>query len=220
MNEEISSELALFIDYAVPEQDRQAALGFMRRHSKSPAHLVLLKEFYSSLPEAEEDAVIKVVAVAENQGTFLLGVSTTKGRHYLYCADLDQAVLVGDFERGIENLDVLLFFGYPANNEFMDALKTPAQYPDFISGSQFQEQELCPVCSVREGENHHFGCGVEVCPWCSGQLIRCNCRFEKMELDEISSESELAEFEQVLNRKGRIPFAKGQGPSYPVAGND
>jgi hypothetical protein len=33
----------------------------------------------------------------------------------------------------------------------------------------------CHDCGVLPGGYHHFGCDVEECPKCNGQLIGCNC---------------------------------------------
>ncbi len=35
--------------------------------------------------------------------------------------------------------------------------------------------ENCHDCSVSRGAIHHFGCDVEECPMCGGQLLGCDC---------------------------------------------
>ncbi|MEN8257792.1 MAG: hypothetical protein ABFS09_08020, partial [Thermodesulfobacteriota bacterium] len=73
----------------------------------------------------------------------------------------------------------------------------------------------------REGELHEFGCPVEVCPWCDGQLTSCDCRFKQLGVSEISAERQLDQFQQLAKKKGRIPFdAASQRPAYPTAGDE
>jgi hypothetical protein len=33
----------------------------------------------------------------------------------------------------------------------------------------------CGDCGTKEGEYHHIGCDIEVCPKCGFQLITCDC---------------------------------------------
>lgn len=219
MTEEILKEIELFIEYGVPADEKKAAVAFLRERKNMPVLLTLLKEYYSALPHAREEAVSRVCLIDAVQGTFMLGVTTTH-HEYLYCVDYENAVLVGEREPGIEEGDVLLFFGYPNNEEFKKELAEFRDYPEFEEHSDAADQDLCPVCSVKIGENHHLGCSVEICPWCEGQLNNCNCRFEQLGVDEITSENEVLEFAQKLEDKGRVPFEKGQGPSYPIAGDD
>src|SRR3990167_8143265 len=49
---------------------------------------------------------------------------------------------------------------YPRNTEYYDYNKT------------------CHDCGIvnRNGHFHHFGCDIERCPCCSGQLISCACK--------------------------------------------
>ena len=39
--------------------------------------------------------------------------------------------------------------------------------------------EFCHDCNVAKGQTHHFGCDLERCPKCGGQLIGCACFEEK-----------------------------------------
>lgn len=219
MSEELIKEIELFIEFGAPAEEKKAAVAFLRERCEMPVLMTLLREYYSSLPHAREEAVSRVCLIDAVQSTFLLGVTTTH-HEYLYCADFDSAVLVGEKEPGIEETDVLIFFGYKNNTEFKKQLGEFVDYPDFIEHLEVGDQELCPVCSVNEGEHHHLGCSVEVCPWCEGQLNNCNCRFEQLGVDEITTEDEVIQFAEMLIEKGRIPFEKGQGPSYPIAGDD
>jgi len=35
--------------------------------------------------------------------------------------------------------------------------------------------DICYDCNVRKGQYHHFGCEMERCPSCLGQLFCCDC---------------------------------------------
>jgi ferredoxin len=37
------------------------------------------------------------------------------------------------------------------------------------------ERQTCHDCNCKEGEIHMPGCDMEVCPFCGGQLISCDC---------------------------------------------
>lgn len=38
-----------------------------------------------------------------------------------------------------------------------------------------KEGERCHDCAAKYGEYHHFGCDIERCPKCGGQIISCDC---------------------------------------------
>ena len=37
------------------------------------------------------------------------------------------------------------------------------------------KREICGDCGVKEGQLHRFGCDMECCASCGGQLIWCAC---------------------------------------------
>ena len=41
----------------------------------------------------------------------------------------------------------------------------------------------CHDCGAREGEIHHFGCDMERCPFCGGQLASCGCQYGSLGYD-------------------------------------
>lgn len=59
---------------------------------------------------------------------------------------------------------------------------------------------LCHDCGANEGELHQFGCDMERCPFCGGQLISCEC------CERFSREK----FIKVLKTRGknRIPWVQ------------
>ena len=80
------------------------------------------------------------------------------------------------------------------------------------------DEDICPACHTTAGEYHELGCPVELCPWCGGQLIHCDCRYEQLGLDAITTEAELRQFEILLEDRGRIPYSREQRPSFADEG--
>jgi len=35
------------------------------------------------------------------------------------------------------------------------------------------KRKTCGDCGIKEGQLHQFGCDMEICPYCGGQLISC-----------------------------------------------
>ena len=46
----------------------------------------------------------------------------------------------------------------------------------------YDVNERCHDCGIvnKKGNMHHFGCDIERCPKCSGQIISCDCNKEKL----------------------------------------
>lgn len=40
----------------------------------------------------------------------------------------------------------------------------------------------CHDCAVPEGQLHERGCDMERCPFCGGQLISCDCPYDRLKL--------------------------------------
>jgi hypothetical protein len=214
----VAEEIELLIRYAVSEEDGDKARALLEKYRVNRVALRVLKEYYSSLPEAREEPVSRIVHMDMRQGIFLLGLST--GAHeYIFFATEDHAGFLGEYQEGIGDEEILGYFGYTCRESFLQIHPTLAGFDDFSEKWKINKA-LCPVCLVAVGEYHDLGCPVEVCPWCSSQLSKCNCRFEQMQKEEIESDEDLERFELLLQEKGRICFEAGQGPSYPSAGND
>ena len=62
---------------------------------------------------------------------------------------------------------------------------------------------------------HILGCDMERCPFCSNQLISCQCGYKKLGIDVSPgswayshglTEAQQEDWEKLLSNKGRIPF--------------
>lgn len=209
------AELDTFIDYAVPEEDREKTRALIKHFEQDPLAINLFDAFYRHLPEAEEDCITHIFQPEQHQGTFLFLIQTRLSA-YFYTVDTKEAQLIATQGEGLPQ-EALDFFGF-ANLESFNK-----KHGDFTDQPLYQSifTKTCPACYTTDGHLHEFGCPVEVCPWCDGQLSSCNCRFEKLGTEEITSESQLKAFQKILEKKGRITFdAALHRPSYPTAGDD
>lgn len=70
----------------------------------------------------------------------------------------------------------------------------------------------CRDCGILEGEFHEFGCAGERCPFCSRQLLTCDCLEEHIDTSSCPDDADgylapiAREWEAMLTAKGRVPF--------------
>ncbi len=213
MIEKQIQEIKLLIKYGTPTKDQELALGVLDNFTNDVIALNLLHNFYSFLPEGLDDWVSGMKMIAGRQGVFLICANTGLG-NYIYLVNREKAEFLGSGTKGIWDKEIISFFGWQ-EEALGKQLKNPANLPDYLP---LPEQENhCPACFAREGENHVMGCPVEICPWCSSQLTRCNCRFDITGKKTLTSEKDLNTFTEKLNAKGRVPYdVASQRPSYPA----
>ncbi|MDA8165603.1 MAG: hypothetical protein M0017_11300 [Desulfobacteraceae bacterium] len=210
-----AEEVRLFIEYAAPPEHRRESLALVERYETDPVALGLLHAFYSFLPEAREDGIRELRLLARRQGNFLIAALTFHTGYY-YLANTAQAEFLGELGDGIWEDEVLDYFGFTSRNELNAKHRDLSGFP--IYASLQGQPGLCPVCSAAAGEEHTLGCPVEVCPWCGGQLTRCNCRFLQLGKARLDQEAHIEALAGKLREKGRIPYEPDQRPGYPKAG--
>lgn len=210
---EIKQEIRLLIAYATPPELRQEAMLLVDHYETDLIALRVFHHFYSFLPEAQDDAIRVLRLLARRQGNFLL-CATTNIDNYLYLVTSEQAEFVGTMAAGLEDAEVLDFFDIASPEDFHKRFTDLEQIPLHMPAPL--DSRLCPICLVEDGECHTVGCPVEVCPWCGGQLISCQCRFAQLGQAHISNEGQIDDFLEKLEKKGRLPFnAEEDRPSYP-----
>jgi len=210
--QQLLDEIELLIEYAAPPDRQQEARQFAHHYGNDRLALALLHHFYSFLPEAEEDAVVRIAVIDARQGIFLM-LATTLQAEYLYLVNAEEARLVGNLKEGLADGEIRSFFGWRDEEAFQRAAAGFSSLPDYDPAA-FSENR-CPVCSVAAGEFHIMGCPVEICPWCGGQLTGCNCRFTQLGREQLDSDSHIDELYEKAARKGRIPFdPQAHSPAY------
>ncbi|MEA3468486.1 MAG: hypothetical protein U9R57_09740 [Thermodesulfobacteriota bacterium] len=205
-------EIELLIRYAVPEEEQTLANDFLKSFQEDSFALDVIKDFYQTLPDAREEALVKISVLEEKEQVFLLLLSSS-AHHYYYLTNDEGGLFLGEWDQGIADSHVLSFFGYPDKETFKKEHKSMKECREYIPLERMSE-EICPSCGIKAGGLHTLGCPVEVCPWCGGQLNHCNCRFEQLDVEELTDEKKLTELEEKLEKKGRIPYAKEQRPSF------
>ena len=77
------------------------------------------------------------------------------------------------------------------------------------------DPHVCHDCGAKEGEIHDYGCDMETCPFCGGQLLSCECRYELLNIDVSPgtwaynhglTEEQREKFIALLEKQGRIPY--------------
>lgn len=210
--EKILAEIKTYVKFAVPEEKQQQAMDLILSYKEDGLAMRFFQEHYSSLPDAIEEAVEEIYELASDQGIrCLLAITETSG--FFYVVSADQIVYAGS---KIEDLsaDLIRFIDRGDRKKLKQVLQDLSKFPVY-GGKVKKNVNLCPACGVGEGEVHFLGCVVEICPWCDSQLSKCNCRFERMKVEEITTDEELEIFEDMLTTQGRVPFSKEQGLAYP-----
>ena len=210
--EDQKNEVRTLMDYAVPEELQAEALELLDKHGADVIALNIFHAFYSFLPEGDDDAIRTLRLLFCKQGAFLLCAGTGLS-DYLYLATSENAVFLGPLAEGVVDPEVLEFIGVADQETFIRKYGDPADFSEYSPA--YLNNDLCPVCLIANGELHVFGCSVEVCPWCSGQLTYCDCRFSRLELDKLDSEKLIDDLLEQVSEKGRIPFdATKHRPAY------
>lgn len=200
--------------YAAPDEALDAALDLLLLFRDDRTALTVLEEFYSFLPEAKNDWIKELRLVARQRGVFLIAAVASEDA-YLYLVSSEGIEFNGSLREGWLDRDLLDFFAFESAEAFQQAVKDTEQIPEYQPLQT--DPDLCPACQAATGEPHELGCPVEICPWCGGQLIHCDCRFEQLGVDELS-ERDLLRFEALLEEQGRVAYSPEQRPSFADEG--
>lgn len=200
--------------YAVPDEAIEDADDLLLLFRDDRTALTVLEEFYSFLPEAKNDWIKELRLVARQRGVFLIAAVASEDA-YLYLVSSEGIEFNGSLREGWLDQDLLDFFEFESAEAFQQAAQDVEQIPEYQPVQV--DANLCPACQSATGELHELGCPVEICPWCGGQLIHCDCRFEQLGVDEMS-ERDLLRFEALLEEQGRVAYAPEQRPSFADEG--
>ena len=125
------------IRYAVEEGEQAIALEFLQTFQSDPFGLDVLREFYRTLPEAREEALLKISVLEQKEQVYLLLLSTSN-HHYFYLANNEEGLFLGDWEKGLSNSQILSFFDYQDEEAFAK------QHPTLEAGREYIAQERTP----------------------------------------------------------------------------
>ena len=209
--QKLIDEIELFIHYGVVQPEQDTARKLVQAYHDNPVALAVLLEFYKVLPEAREEAVIGLARIDSQQGVVLLAVFT-KEHVYIAVVSEGEAQVLGEFGKEPLPEEILSYFGHADTEAFVTSCGSLRDLPEFRATAKAQ---FCPACQVGAGEVHLLGCPVEICPWCDGQLSKCGCRFEMLNVESVETEEQVETFREILEEKGRIPYAVEQKPAYP-----
>ena len=210
----LRNDIEILIPFAVPKEELKSAMAFLDSYTEDSFALAVIKDYYQTLPNAREEALLRISVLEAKEQVFLLLLSTTR-HHYYYVTNDEESLFLGEWDEGIEDKQLLMFFDYPDSESFAKAHSERMKCREYTALERMNE-ELCPSCGTQTGELHTLGCPVEVCPWCGGQLNHCNCRFEQMDVEELTDEMMVEKFVEKLEQKGRVSYAKEQRPSFMV----
>ncbi len=115
--QQLIEEIKLFIQYSVPENEIQSAIALVDRYRNNSFIIRLFREYYSSLPEVREEAVLRIAKLIDQQGVHLFVVSTAS-YSYLYAVSADHVLLLGEYRQEVDT-EVLSFFGFASQEEFL-----------------------------------------------------------------------------------------------------
>ena len=197
--------------YAVPEDKLDAARDLLLIFRDDRLALAVLQEFYSYLPDAREDWIKELRLVGRKQGVFLLA-AVTEQDVYLYLVSSEGIEFHGSLPEGYLDRRLLEFFEFGNAESFAEQAGKADNFPLYTPLQA--DVDTCPACHAGTGEVHELGCPVEICPWCGGQLVHCDCRFEKLGREVLESEEDIARFEKLLDARGRIPYSPEQRPDF------
>ncbi|MCI5224806.1 MAG: hypothetical protein D3924_19600 [Candidatus Electrothrix sp. AR4] len=204
------------MQYAVPDDQLTQALDLLFIFRDDRMALTVLDGFYSCLPDAQEDWIKELRLIGRKTGIFLLA-AVTSADAYLYLISSEGLEFHGSLKEGYLDKELLNFFDFTSAEQFIEAAKNPKNFT--LYESLQIDIDTCPACHATTGETHELGCPVEVCPWCGGQLIHCECRYAQLDQEELVTEEDLIRFEGLLQQKGRLVYSPEQRPSFADEGD-